>query len=271
MKFLRPCLKNYFGLLLWVLIGCGQVQAQVQVQDDAPITPYRPSVSSPAQLPAVGQLELEMGWLRVKQSVESDTRRDSAPYQFKLALNKDWGILLGGEAQVRYQSLGAASERGFGDTTLVLKHAVQLDEVSAWGFELGNKFSTAKTSIGSGKDDVSLNGIYSRDIGDWHLDLNANAVRLGLQEAGLGRVQKGLSASFSHNLSEHWAMNAELAATQRHGSNSTAQLLLAAVYSPHKRLSIDVGLIKGLKRGLNEASPDWALFSGVVFPVGRIF
>jgi|GEM_PF-3354897 len=36
--------------------------------DEDAITPYRPSVSSPAQLPVAGQLELELGGIHVRSA-----------------------------------------------------------------------------------------------------------------------------------------------------------------------------------------------------------
>ncbi len=118
--------------------------------DDADaVTPYRPSVSSPAQLPLAGQIELEFGGLRTRSP---DARRASLPYQFKLAFSQEWGVLIGGEAQVWARD-GATSSRGVGDTTLTLKRAWIVDDASAFGMELGAKLPTAKDSIGSGKAD----------------------------------------------------------------------------------------------------------------------
>ena len=62
-----------------------------------PVSPYRPSVSNSAQLPAPGQLEFEFGGLRQRSA---DTRRSSTPYLFKLAFDQAWGVLIGGEAHV---------------------------------------------------------------------------------------------------------------------------------------------------------------------------
>lgn len=101
--------------------------------DEDAMTPYRPSVSSPAQLPVAGQLELELGGIHVRSG---DTRRTGLPYQLKLAFNADWGVLLGGEAQV-WQYDGVDHVRGVGDTNLVLKRAWVVDDASAFGMEFG--------------------------------------------------------------------------------------------------------------------------------------
>lgn len=233
-------------------------------EDAPPVLPYRPSVSSPAQLPAPGQLELELGGLA---SRDGGARRASLPYTLKLAFSETWGVLLGGEARVSDREQGAPRLRGAGDTVLVLKRAWALGEGSALGLELGAKAPTARDGIGSGRADYSVNGIASRDFGSVHMDANLNLTRIGGAEPGLGRVQTGASASFSLPLDERWGATAELAGTRRSGAPGTAQLLLAAAYSPHPRLTIDFGLARGITR----ASPDWQFFSGIVLPLAKIW
>ncbi|MBP1205270.1 hypothetical protein JOD97_003312 [Duganella sp. 1411] len=249
---------------LLAALAFGAMAVPLHAQEGPPITPYRPSVSSPAQLPAPGQLEFEIGGLSSKSD---DDRRASLPYTFKLAFNEQWGVVIGGEAYVSSHADGNPRQRGIGDTTLELKRAFAVDDASAFGLELGVKLPTAKDSIGSGSSDYVLNGIYSRDMGVVHMDANLNATRLGAYEPGSGRVQKGWSASFSAPVSEKWGVTTELSGTHRSGQDNTAQLLVAATYSPTKRLTIDWGVA----RGLNSASPDWSLFSGLVLPLAKLW
>lgn len=232
-------------------------------QEERGVTPYRPSVSTPAQLPAPGQLELELGGLGVKMG---DARRDSLPYLFKLAFNDQWGVLVGGEAYVSSRDVGTR-ERGVGDTGVVLKRAFLVDDATAFGLELGVKLPTAKDTIGSGKADYTLNSIYSKDLGKVHMDANLNFTRLGAFEAGSSPAQTGLSASFSVPVADQWSATAELSGMRRNGAASTAQWLAAATYSPSKRLSIDFGVAKGM----NPASQDWSVFSGVVMPIAKLW
>ncbi|MES2260066.1 MAG: transporter [Pseudomonadota bacterium] len=232
--------------------------------DDAPpVTPYRPSVSSPAQLPAPGQLEMEVGGLAAQAD---GARRGSLPYLLKLAFNEQWGVLLGGEAWVSAPDAGTRLH-GVGDTVLTVKRAWALEQGSALGVELGAKLPTAKDGIGSGKADYSVNGIYSHDFGSVHMDANLNLTRFGVADPGAGRNQTGLSASFSMPLNEQWGATAELSGSHHRGAPGATQLLLAAAYSPHPRLTIDVGLAKGL----NHAAQDWSLFSGMVFPLAKLW
>lgn len=253
---------NTFKLVL--LLTLSAMAVPLYAQDETGITPYRPSVSSPAQLPLAGQLEFEAGGLSSKSG---DSRRASLPYTFKLAFDEQWGVLIGGEAYVSTRSEPSQHQRGLGDTSLVLKRAFLLDSATALGLELGVKLPTAKDTIGSGKSDFTLNGIFSKDIDTIHMDANLNATRLGTYDAGTGRIQTGLSASFSTPVSEKWGATAELSGTRRNGQADTAQLLVAAAYSPTKRLTIDFGIAKGL----NPASQDWSLFSGLVLPLAQLW
>ena len=229
----------------------------------APITPYRPSVSSPAQLPAAGQLEFEFGGL---QQRSDDARRRSTPYLFKLAFSEAWGLLIGGEAQV-WQRDGSERAHGLGDTTLTLKRAWTVDAASAFGMELGVKLPTAKDTVGSGKTDVSLNTIYSREFGSVHMDANLNALRLGAVEAGTSRTQLGASASFSTALSAHWGVTGELSGTRRSGAEHGMQVLAALTWSPSTLLTIDIGLARA-PRPLPATT---SLFAGVVFPLAKLW
>lgn len=241
----------------------------VRAADDGfePITPYRPSVSSPAQLPAEGQLEFEFGGLRQQND---DTRRASMPYLFKLAFSKEWGLLIGGEALVWQRDLTQPQNertQGLGDTSVTLKRAFAVDEASAFGVELGVKLPTAKDGIGSGKTDWLINTIYSRDFGPVHMDANLNALRLGLVDAGTSRTQFGASASFSTALSEQWGITGELSGTRRSGVEHGMQLLTALTYSPSKLLTIDIGVA----RALRPTPATTSLFAGVVFPLTKLW
>lgn len=249
------------GLILAALMRVGPACA---ADDDyAPITPYRPSVSNPAQLPAPGQLELELGGLRTRAD---GLRRESLPYLLKLAFNAQWGVLLGGEAHVWLRDPNGRSQ-GLGDTNVVLKRAWVVDASSAFGMEFGVKVATANDRIGSGHADYTVNTIYSRDLGPVHMDANLNATRLGTVDPGSARTQLGASASFSTALQGPWALTGEFAGTRRSGADSGFQVLTALTYSPSKFLTFDFGLTRAL-RPLPTAT---SLFTGVVFPLARLW
>lgn len=249
---------------LFALLLATTLSAAAFAADEDAITPYRPSVSSPAQLPVAGQLEFEVGGLTSKTDA---AHRDSMPYQFKLAFNKEWGVLIGGEAAVSARDGIGGHERGFGDTSVVLKRAFLVNETTAFGLEFGVKAPTAKDTIGSGKSDATLNGIFSRDFNTVHMDSNLNVTHFGLEETGLGRSQTGLSTSVSMPIADHWNITTEFSGTRRNGTQNTAQMLAAFSYSPTKRLTMDFGVAKGL----NNASQDWSLFAGLVVPLAKLW
>jgi hypothetical protein len=246
--------------LLTVLLTV--VPALCHADEAPPVTPYRPSVSSPAQLPAPGQLELELGGLG---QLDHGARRASLPYALKLGFNPEWGVVLGGEAWVSQRAAGMPRERGSGDTAFTLKRAWAAGEGEAYGVEWTARMPTAKTGLGSGKADYAINGICSRDFGAVHMDANLNATRIGARAPGEGALQTGASASFSMPVSERWGATVEWSGARRRGTASTAQVLAAAAYSPHPRLTVDVGVA----RGLNQATPQWAWFTGLVLPIAN--
>jgi hypothetical protein len=250
---------RYFTLCSLVA-GC-TLGLPAQAEDFADITPYRPSVANPAQLPAPGQLELELGGIRTRTG---DQRSTSLPYQFKYAFSNEWGVLVGGDGYV-WQREGGDRAHGVGDTTVTLKRAFALDDVTAFGLEFGATIPTAPAAIGSGKPDWTVNAIWSRDLGKLHLDANLNETRHGQPDPGASRLETGAALAFSSQLGERWTAVAELSGSHSAGAPSTAQVLTALSYAPSKTLALDAGVAHGLTR----TSPDWSLFAGVVFPLAK--
>jgi hypothetical protein len=251
------------SLTLLLLAACSL--ACHAAEDEGGVTPYRPSVSTPAQLPVPGQLELELGGFATQ---DMDGRSNSVPYLFKLAFNRDWGLLLGGDAYVSTPDGNGGRARGIGDTSVTLKRAFTVDDSTVYGLELTAKVPTASTAIGSGKADWTVNAIASKDLDKWHIDLNLDGTRLGAPDPGASRLQLGASAAFSHPLAdERWTGTIELSGIHNAGAPSTAQVLAALSYAPTKQLTMDVGVA----RGLNPASPNWSLFTGFVAPLARLW
>jgi hypothetical protein len=257
---MKSAMRHFHCLILATLaLPCIAARAQ----EEPAITPYRPSVSTPAQLPAPGQLEFELGTISARGA---EPHSDGLPYTFKLAFDKEWGILVGGSAYVRQRGAGQDAQ-GFGDTTVTLKRAFIVDDATAYGLELTARAPTANHAIGTGKSDWTVNAIYSRDFGQLHMDANFNETRLGAPDPGTARMQTGASVSFASPIDEHWSTDWEVSGTANPGASSTAQALLAAVYMPNKRLEFDVGFT----RGLTSATPHWSLFAGFVVPLARLW
>ena len=243
------------------LLACAAAHA---ADDGNPaVVPYRPSVSTPAQLSAPGWLELEAGVLRAT-GPDSGSARFTVPYTLKLAFTPDWGIRVGGDAWVRQADAGQA-QTGSGDTSVVLKRRFAIDDASAWGLELGEKFPTAGSALGSGHADTTLNAIYSADFASsWHTDLNLNETRLGGTPSAW---QTGWAAAFSRSINDAWGVTGELSGTHQSGTPDTAQFLAAASFNASPAAVFDFGAA----RGLNDATPQWQVFAGVTVRLAKLF
>jgi len=157
-------------------LACAGSVCAADDSNDPAVVPYRPSVSTPAQLSAPGWLELEAGGLRAT-GPDRGTSRTTLPWTLKLAFTPDWGIRVGGDAWVRQADAGGA-QTSVGDTSVVLKRRFAVSDATAWGLELGEAFPTAKDSVGIGHAQTTVNGIFSSDFAaGWHTDLNVNETR----------------------------------------------------------------------------------------------
>ena len=226
------------------------------------VVPYRPSVSTPAQLSAPGYLELEAGGLR---ATDNGASRTTLPYTLKLAFTPDWGIRIGGDAWVRQRASGQ-SDSGVGDTAVVLKRRFAVSDATAWGLELGETFASAKSSIGIGHDATTVNAIFSSDFAPaWHTDVNLNLTRVGGSDQP-SPWQTGWAAAFSRTLSDSWGAVGELSGTHQAGVD-TAQFLAAVSWNQSPAAVFDFGFA----RGLNDSTPHWQVFAGVTVRLGKLF
>jgi hypothetical protein len=237
----------------------------VRADDEPAATPYRPTISNPAELSAPGWLEVEAGLARTKGG--GAAWQNNTPWLLKLAFTEDFGIMLGGDVNARQKDAEGAVLRGRGDTSLAFKHHWKVDDDSAFGLEWGAKFATAADGIGSGKQDYGFVGIYSRDIGSIRIDANLGATRLGLLEEGLARHQYPWAVAVSSAVSEDWTLAVEVAGVYRRGAAASTQFLAAASYSVTKRLVLDCGVASRLSEG----APRWSAFAGVTYLAARFW
>ncbi len=234
--------------------------------------PYRPTVSTPAQLGAPGWLEAELGGLRAPDAHPGadPRRRSSLVYALKLAWSEDWGVRLAGEGWVRQVDGDGVGRTGVGDTGIILKRRFALDDDSALGLEVSGGFPTARGAIGSGsgQPDYSLNGIYSSDFArDWHTDLNLVATRRGAHDTGTGRWQSLAAWSVSRTLADRWTAEAEVSATRQRHVPGTSQGLVALACAVRHDVVLDVGIA----HSMNRATPNWQVFAGATVVVARLF
>jgi hypothetical protein len=226
-KLLTMLITYLFGI-----VGCISI---ANADGDITPTPYRPTISNPAELPAPGWLELELGGLDDRMA-----KRQSLPFLAKVAFDENWGILLAGDAWIR-DYLGSTTS-GTGDVSLTLKHRIPTnDKNQNFGIEGGIKFPTAQHGLGSGESDFTINGIYSLDFAsDWRLDANGSATRLGTTDPGTSSFSYLWALALSKGLG-NWTLAAEISSTHHSGLPNTTQWLAAASYAIHPRVVLDAG------------------------------
>jgi hypothetical protein len=243
----------------------GNTVAWAQDDDGPAVVPYRPSVATPADLPAPGWPELEAGLSWAKGG--DAARSLSSPVTFKLAWNESWAILIGTDAYEWQRAYDGSTAHSGGDTTLTLKHKLPVNENLALGAELGVALPTARPPIGTGATDWGINTIASFDYPGVHVDINVAGVRLGAVDAGLGRWQGGWAVAASHPLDERFGVTGEMSSLVQRGTSARTQGLVALNYNVSRALVLDVAVAAGLSR----AAPDWQLMAGMTVRWGHWF
>ena len=224
-------------------------------------TPSRPTVSSSAQLSAPGFFELESGYQKIKGS--GDDSRVSFPTRLKYSFSDNVGLLLDHEVAVTQKDLNGNEIHGEGDTALTLKLNFPLNDKYAptlgVGLEAGIIAPTARDGLGVEKSAYSLNGIFSADLHEFHLDVNLGAVHLSNVGNGEGHTGHHWAVTVSHSLAGDWGAVGEFSGEGRSGVATQSQFLAALTYNVSPRIVLD----GGMARGINSAAPDWSAFTGL--------
>src|SRR5262245_57695233 len=102
-------------------IALATLCASAFAQDGAPpVVAYRPSVATPADLPAPGWPQMEMGWSGTQGG--DTARSQTVPMAFRLAWSERWGLIVGTDAYDWQRALDGTTAHSGGDTTLELKY-----------------------------------------------------------------------------------------------------------------------------------------------------
>ncbi|QBB72358.1 transporter [Pseudolysobacter antarcticus] len=253
------------GVRLVLLLVASLAVDHAHAEDEPSATPYRPTISNPADLSAPGYIEFEGGLQRILAA--DDSRRDSVPYLFKYAFSDTSGILLGGDAHIAQTFPGGSSLNGLGDTFLEWKQRFPLSADTALGFEAGFQSPTSRNGLGYGKTNYLFNAILSTNFGTNHIDLNAGAVRIGDAIPGTSRIQQTWAASLSRPFNEQLGGAVELSGTHQTSAGSTSELLAAINYNASPRVVFDTGFAYQL----NHAAHDRTFFAGVTWLIGKPF
>lgn len=242
------------------------ITAAMAADEEVSAFPYRPTVANPANLSAPGWLELELGAQRVKGG--ENKWRDSYPALAKLALTENWGVMLGGDLHVQKTDTSDAVFSGGGDMTYTIKHRIPTAvEGTAWGVEAGYKAPTASDTIGSGKSDYILNGIFSSVIAGNDLDLNLGATRVGSVAEGADANVYNWGASLSRSLNDQWGIFGELSGMVQSGMPAQSQAMAGLSYNLNKRVVLDAGATAGL----TDATQNWSVFVGITSLIAKLW
>jgi hypothetical protein len=258
--------RRKFGLAVATTVVFLGGSTVARAQDGGPaVVPYRPSVATPADLPAPGWPELEAG---VQYAKGGDTARSqSSPLTFKLAWNESWAVLIGTDAYDWQRAYDGSTAHSGGDTTLTLKYRLPVNDNLALGAELGVTLPTARPPIGTGRSDWGINAIASFDYPGVHVDVNAAGARLGAVDEGQGPWQGGWAIAASHPLDEWFGITGEVSGLVQRGTPAQAQGLVALNYNVSRALVVDVAVAAGLSR----TAPDWQLMAGMTVRLGHWF
>lgn len=247
-----------------VLLGFISTSVSADDADEPQATPYRPTVSNPADLPAPGWLEAEFGGLRVLGQDRS--RSDSVPWLVKYAFDADHGLLLGGNAYVSERAPGDMAAHGVGDTTVEWKQRFAVDDKMAFGIEAGVTVPTAHADLGNGKPVWLVNGIVSRDIGAAHLDVNLGEAHYANHDVGVSAWQQSFAAAVSWPFGPDFGGAVELSGTHQAGVPTQSQALAALNYNLSPRVVFDAGVARGLSHNAHDRS----VFAGATVLLGRL-
>jgi len=224
--------------------------------DELRATPYRPTVSNPADLPVPRHFEWEAGGYSERDS--GDLRHFSVPYLLKYAFTEDIGVLVGGESIIANRR-GGDTTRGWGDTSITMKFHHALSESTGIGLEAGATLPTASRDLGSGHTDYTLNGIVSTEIASCDVDINFSDTRIGTADPGTSREQFGWAVAASHDLGGKWGLAGEFSGITQRGTHGAAQFLTALSFTAAPALVFDGGALIGL----NRESPRYGAFAGM--------
>ena len=261
----RATLNRTTVLVLLALTIAGTTARATDADDQEPsVTPYRPTVSNPADLSAPGWLEGEFGGLRAWN--QDHSRDDSMPYVLKYAFDENYGLLLGGNAYVGSQAPGTPAHDGFGDTSVEWKQRFPVAEKVAFGVEAGVVVPTAPHELGVGKPAWLVNGILSADLSALHVDVNVGGEYLTAHQRGVSSWQSSWATATSTSLTEKVGAAFELSGTCQHGSATQSQALLAFTYNVSNRLVLDAGGAYGLAH----VSHDRSVFAGATVLIGQL-
>ncbi|WP_243294192.1 transporter [Geothrix mesophila] len=234
------------------------------------VNPNRPTFANPALTTQPGLAELEWG---VQQShLREEGPSFGTPTLLKLGLAKDVELRLSSPGYLSLEPAGAPTATGFGDFNLAAQWCYLHDGLfgTDQAIQMAHTFPTAPASqgLGNGEPIDTLTLLFSRDAGDYHIDVNLLESWIG-QPPGQGggrAAQTAGTVSITRNLDDAWSLTGELYTLQATPQNGRiVSNLWCVAYKVSKRLVLDGGADVGLSHG----APRYTLFTGLTVGLGR--
>jgi len=251
------------GSAVILLIG---LTATALGQEQSPaVVSYRPSVATPADLPAPGWPQLEAGWNEAKGG--SLARSESSPIEFRLAWSESWGLTVRTDAYDWQRDFDGNTAHSGGDTALALKYRLPVNDSISLGTEFGVVLPTARPPIGTGKTDWGGIAIASFDTNIAHVDVNVGGIRLGATDEGQGQWQGQWAIAASRSLPQGFSITGELSGITQRGTSAQTQVLTGVDYTVSRQVVLDMAAVAGLSR----AAPNWQVTAGVTVQLGHWF
>lgn len=234
------------------------------------VNPNRPTFANPALTTQPGLAELEWGLQR--SALREDGPSFGTPTLLKLGLAKDVELRLSCPGYLHLEPAGAPTSAGWGDFNLAAQWCYLHDGLfgTDQAIQVAHTFPTAPASqgLGNGASIDTLTLLFSRDAGDYHIDVNLLESWIGQPaDQGGGRAaQAAGTVSITRNLNEAWSLTGELYALQATPQNARiVSNLWCVAYKVSKRLVLDGGVDVGLSHG----APRYTLFTGLTVGLGR--
>jgi hypothetical protein len=254
------------AIVAWAVILFTGSSAIAFAQEESPaVVSYRPSVATPADLPAPGWPQLEAAWNGAKGG--DLARSQSVPIAFRLAWSETWGVVVGTDAYDWQRDFDGNTAHSGGDTTLQLKYRLPVNDSLSLGAQFGAGLPTARPPIGTGKTDWGGVAIASFDSELAHVDVNLIGTRLGAVDEGLGQWQGAWAIAASRPLPQGFIITGEVSGIVQRGTSAQAQALAGLDYNVSRQIILDVAVTAGLSR----AAPDWQITAGITVQLGHWF
>lgn len=236
----------------------------------APIEPDRPDVTNGTHIVETGLLQIEVGGLYTRTSV--DSRSWGSPVTARVGLTEWLEARIGADGLLS-QVDGGARATGFGNVQVGAKLRLWADPGGIPVLSILPTVNLPTASVdkglGSGDADYTVVLLTGTDfLTRGHIDFNYGIGAIG---AGGGRphfVQHLASASASVAATEAWNPYAEVFWFSRQDPDAGAVTAVdvGAIYTVNPRLALD----GGMQFGLSQAAPGVAAFAGISIIVGDV-